>query len=288
MQKLKSAGVFVMFNVDDYVFQPKCKYLGGLDVTTKQMEIADCLVSSTSVLLAKMPGIKPRILRGPVLDYEVEAQLRQEYRRGSQFSIGWTIGRGRFGVMDDFVKDTLKILDGKMSDSEKCIFRSFGKRFFPPYKRVEVKEHLWFEPDNWKGLYDKLKEFDLGAIINPLDENDEFCQCKAELKFVESAAMGVPLIVSRIPPFLGFIKDGENGFFASTPEEYADKILLVMRDEPLSRKVSANAFKYVREVYDVMTVVRRFIVDINKAKEEYDMARVQCHFGKPNTLRKPF
>ena len=77
--------------------------------------------------------------------------------------------------------------------------------------------------------------------------------------------MGVPLVTSRIPPYTEILKENETGFFASTPREFAEKILKVMRNEKLSRYVSENAKNMVREKYDVMINAQKFIDDIMDA-----------------------
>lgn len=267
MRRVRMQGPFIVYFIDDYIFQSDCKYSRGWNFTIDPMKEADVIMSSSSVLLSKIELDKPKILRRSVLDGEGMSILKQDYRREGPFSVGWFAGRGRGNLWDKFVADVLSLLDVELKNEEKCIFNCFGSRFSSKkYDRVSVREHVFFEGSDWKGLYSKMKSFNLGASINPLDEHDEFCWCKSELKFVETAAMGVPLITSRVPPYTEFIKDGENGFFASTPKEFVDKILLVMRNEPLSRVVSKNAFDCVIEHYDVKKNALKFIEDVLAAK----------------------
>lgn len=261
MRRLRAEGVFVFFFLDDYLFQQGCRYTGDWTTPMAPMEEADGLVSSSSFLLSKMPD-KPKILRRSVLSEEAVSLLKQDYRRGERFSVGWTAGRGRFGVMDSFMRDFLKILDNRMEEGEECVFRCFGSRCFPATKKVEVREHVWFRPDDWKGLYTALKSFDLGVIVNPLEEDDDFCRAKSELKFVESGALGVPLVTSRVEPYTEFIREGENGFFASSPREFADKVLIVMRNEELSRAVSMSAGSIVVSEYNARANARKFFDDV--------------------------
>jgi hypothetical protein len=93
-----------------------------------------------------------------------------------------------------------------------------------------------------------------------------FVSHNSELKFVESGAMGVPVVTSRVAPYTEFMVEGENGFFASVPGEFAEKVLLVMRDEALSRRVSRNAYDKVAEDYDVRKNALRFMEDLVAAR----------------------
>lgn len=266
MQRAKESGAFTLFFIDDYIFQPNCKYTNGLQIPMEPMQEADAMVSSSAVLLSKIPWDKPKILRRSVLGYEAMSVLRQEYRRAGQFSVGWLAGKGRGRAWDEFVSEFLDALHAGMRDNETCLFNCFGSRFFKSYDKIAIKEHVFFDWPDWQGLYSAMASFNLGIAINPLDEQDEFCACKSELKFVETAAMGVPLVTSRVPPYTGFMTEGETGFFASTPREFAEKVLMAMRDEPLSRRVSDNVFKYVIENYDVKKNALKFIEDVSAAR----------------------
>jgi hypothetical protein len=137
-----------------------------------------------------------------------------------------------------------------------------------------VVEHPYFKPDEWKELYQACRSLAFSVVINPLDEKDEFCHCKSELKYVETGAMMVPLVTSRVHPFTEVIREGENGFFASTPEEFADKALMVCRNPSLAEKVAMAAHKHVKEEYDSVRNARRFMADVmvSMAAEEDDEA----------------
>ena len=288
MRKMRYEGKFVMFFLDDYLFQPNCKYTHKWKMPMEPLHEADCLVSSSAKLLSKMPE-KPKILRRSVMDYESVGLLTQEYRRSkTNFDIGWLGSLGRLGMMDRFVYDMLRIMDAWVPEDIKCTFHCFGSRNYPQFSKVAVKEHLYIKPGEWRTLYAKWVAFDLSAVINPLEEADEFCHCKSELKYVESGAMGVPMITSRITPYTEFIKEGENGFFASTPNEYAEKLLLLLRDEALSRRVSANSRAYVLRNYDVQENARKFLADVEVEIKKKQQLRVNQHFGWPNIPRKPF
>lgn len=268
MRRLRAKGVFVVFMVDDYLFQPGCKYTnGGLPLTP--LKEADAVLSPSSLLLSKVPLDKPKILRRNVLDETVMRMLRQKYRRNRDvFSVALTMSPGPGRDIDGFIDKMLGVLDMGVRYGEKLVVHYFGKKVVGKYGRIRVEEHPAFERGDWKGFYEKIVELDLGAIVNPLDEVNEYWSCKSDLKYVESGAMGVPLVTSRVRPFAEFMKEGENGFFASTPGEFAEKVLKIMRDEELSRKVSERAFEYVTENCDVAKNAAKFLDDLEEARQK--------------------
>jgi glycosyltransferase involved in cell wall biosynthesis len=266
MRRLRAQGKFMVFFIDDYLFQRGCKYTGG-GLTLEPLMIADALMSPSSFLLSKMPFDKPKILRRNVLDEAGMTALKQTYRRNpAVFSVGFTMAPSRGAEMDWFMEAMLGELDVGVKDGEKIVCHYFGKKSFHPRSRIELKEHEAFDRADWRGFYAKLVSLDLGVVANPMDEKNEYWHSKSELKFVECGAMGVPLVTVRVPPYTEFLKEGENGFFASTPKEFAEKILVVMRDEALSRRVSEKTSAQVREQYDIRANAEKFLKDLTKAR----------------------
>jgi glycosyltransferase involved in cell wall biosynthesis len=268
MGELKAKGSFVLYFLDDYIFQTNCKYGGTVKdwlAPVPFMNETNCSVSSSAYLLSKMQG-KLKILRKTVLGPDGMKFAKQEYRRNRAiFSIGWTAGTGRKNWMDGLVAQSLQEVDNGLKPGEVFAFHYFGMKKFPAYKNVKVVGHECVPTEKWMEWYSKLKELDLGAVINPLEENDEWCHCKSGLKFVEAGAMGVPLVTSRVKPYTEFIMDGVNGFLASTPVEFAEKMLLLMRNDVLSRKVSYEVRKQVETDYDVDRNATKFLNDVREA-----------------------
>ena len=246
----RQEGKFVLCFLDDYIFQIDSKYGGNMTcwmASLRFMEEMEALISSSAVLLSKMPN-KPKIWRRTVMGDEGLKLSEQRYRRGNIFSIGMLGGSGRQHWVDNAIKEYLKILGTMLKDDEQILFHYFGdENRFVSERNVKSVSHYYIPTENWVDWTIKLTELDLGVTVNFLEEDDEWCHCKSELKFVESSALSVPLITSRVPPFFDIIQEGVNGFFASKPEEFAEKTIKLLRDENLSRVVSANCRKYVEE-----------------------------------------
>lgn len=151
---------------------------------------------------------------------------------------------GRTGVMTpEFEK---KYLDPILSDS--LDWREMNIEFIYPLGKKELFENL---SQIWVG------------VVNPNLSGSTETYC---LSAVEMQACGCPCIGAGTGGLLETIKDGESGFHLRTqnPQELADKIILVLSNASLQKKLSEGAISYSkdfvssqREAEDWIKVIRR-------------------------------
>ena len=113
-------------------------------------------------------------------------------------------------------------------------FHSFGARF----------EHLGFvDYKNFPKLYENV---DINLV--PLEVEQEFCQSKSELKFIEAGACGVPSIASPTDVHCEVIRDKVNGMIVQGNDWYSPMQYLL--ENPLEiQKLGAVARKQTLELY---------------------------------------
>ena len=83
-------------------------------------------------------------------------------------------------------------------------------------------------------------------FIAPLVDN-YFNQCKSPLKFFEYSALGVPGVYSHITPYEEVITNGQNGFLASSQEEWTDYLIRLIEDEGLRSTLAKSAQDIVKD-----------------------------------------
>lgn len=103
-----------------------------------------------------------------------------------------------------------------------------------------------------------LSECDIN--LAPLEEGNMFCEGKSELKFFEAGLVEVPTVASRTAPFASAIADGKNGFLASTPEEWEDKLLKLVGDAKLRTTLGAAARRTTSERFSAEGAARQALV----------------------------
>lgn len=78
--------------------------------------------------------------------------------------------------------------------------------------------------------------------------------------FLEAMAAGLPVIGTSVGGIPDFLKNGETGLFCKVadPEDLADKIIKILKDEPLRERITANAKKLIAEKYDWNIIAEKF------------------------------
>lgn len=130
-------------------------------------------------------------------------------------------------------RDDVKVLlAGKLSFSEE--FYSFGGRFiyhkFLPYSELVA-------------LY---REVDINLI--PLEVEDEFCQGRSELKYIEAGACGVVSVASATDTYKRIVTSGVNGVLIESNEWY-EVLLRLINSSQFRKELGESAHKNVIEKY---------------------------------------
>ncbi|MEP7309697.1 MAG: glycosyltransferase [Acidobacteriota bacterium] len=88
--------------------------------------------------------------------------------------------------------------------------------------------------------------------VYPLAD-DEWSKGKCGFKAIEFMACGVPVVAAAVGVNREIIQDGENGFLASTADEWVDKLTRLLMDPGLRRRFAAAGRRTVEERYSLHT-----------------------------------
>ena len=261
LKDLQGERIKIIYDIDDYIFQENCKFsnLNERKWVLSFMSKIPTVMSSTNQLLEVMPEGKHKILRENAIDLNTYNILKHEKVSDGFYNIGWLVGVSRY-EMRPFIYETLKKISSKIANVK---FTYFGKEddFLKSLQELPlvVNRLDYIQPYYWQNLYKKYKEANMDIVINPLDETDIFAHCRSHLKFIETYAYGVPLIHARTRTFQEVITEGHTGFFASTPEEYVEKLILVKNSPELVKDIVENARKILLDRFIIDNLVPNFL-----------------------------
>lgn len=109
---------------------------------------------------------------------------------------------------------------------------------------IEVRHLVWCPETE----YEDLSAFDIG--IMPL-EDDEWSRFKCGLKLLQYMALGIPAVASPVGVNADIIDHGQNGFSASTEEEWYVSLRELLISPELRQSAGLRGRKTVEEQFDV-------------------------------------
>jgi len=89
--------------------------------------------------------------------------------------------------------------------------------------------------------------------LAPLEDN-AFTRCKSNVKYLESAACGIPLLASDVPAYNTDITHDKNGLLASTADEWLNAIGRLCEDASLCHRLGSAAREHVYAHYDLAAI----------------------------------
>jgi glycosyltransferase involved in cell wall biosynthesis len=166
----------------------------------------------------------------------------------SAICIGWT---GTSTTLKHF--ETIIPVLKKIKDifQEKVYFKVIVNF---PYRLPELN----IESKQWssENEIDDLSEIDIGIMPLP---NDEWAKGKCGFKGLQYMALEIPTIMSPVGVNSEIINDGENGFLASTEDEWVEKLSLLIENEALRIKLGKAGQKTVEEKYSVNALKDQYV-----------------------------
>ena len=122
-----------------------------------------------------------------------------------------------------------------------------------PHVRLRLGGHLLASPAlaAWRHRIERLPFLPwhemLAALaaadvqLAPLRLGDPFTDAKSEVKYLEAGALGIPTVASPTDAFRRVIRHGENGLLAGTAAEWETRILALVDDAGLRRRLGNRA-----------------------------------------------
>lgn len=103
---------------------------------------------------------------------------------------------------------------------------------------------------------EELCSFDIGIMPLP---DDEWAKGKCGLKGLQYMALEIPTIMSPVGVNTDIIQDGQNGFLASTEEEWITKLSLLIDNQAMRLEIGKNGRETVLKSYSVDAVKHSYL-----------------------------
>ena len=117
----------------------------------------------------------------------------------------------------------------------------------PPSGLEELTQvtHQPVQTFNYEMFVSCMSQIQADIAIAPLCDN-AFNRSKSAIKFFEYTAMGIPSVYADLPPYSSIIRDGYNGLLAQTPDQWYEKIRLLIEKPELRQMIIQNAQESIK------------------------------------------
>ena len=224
----------LVYETDDHILNVDTSALPHLidekrlSTVRECMRLSDLITVSTEALAEEVRKYNDNVVVLP--DHIHEDLLKIERPHRDNVTICWAGGSSH-------LQDLVRIEDPMrefLADNPDVDMHFLGMDYSPLFRR-QCRFTLWHE-DIWE--YYKKIDGDIG--IAPLVDT-AFNRCRAPIKALEYAALGIPTVASDVAPYRSFIIDGETGFLVSTPEEWQKRLTDLVNDESMRTEMGAKA-----------------------------------------------
>lgn len=142
------------------------------------------------------------------------------------------------------------------------VFESLSRRF--SHLRLKVVSEGRFESAHlpvinkaWKFEEENedLISFDIGLM--PLSD-DLWSKGKCGLKIVQYLSVGIPVVCTPVGVNGDIVTDGENGFWATSNQEWVDRLSTLIQDQELRKRMGRKGIEVIEREYSVSVTAGKF------------------------------
>lgn len=251
----------VVFDFDDAVFHPglgfnfsERKFQRGVNNLNAILRVSKLVICGNSYLASYASQFSNSIHILPtVVDTDLY-QIRENNHRS--FIIGW-VGLGSNLVYLKTLEPVFERISGKYGSNVAIKIISD--------KSISMRNtKVAFQPWSLEGEIDDLQDLDIGVMPLP---DDERARGKCGFKLIQYMALGKASIASPVGVNREIIVEGENGFLASSEDEWFHKISNLLDNKELRARMGLNARKTVEKNYSLRaTFPKLFDLLINLKK----------------------
>ncbi|MGQ9619501.1 MAG: glycosyltransferase family 4 protein [Bacteroidales bacterium] len=244
---------FIIFDFDDAIYLPG-KHSRRNIKTGIMITYADIVITSTPFLndFVSRHNKKAFVIPSPVETDRIFPCKKEEVHKIPV--IGW--------IGSYWTTGYLKVIEPviqKLAMEISFTFLTIGSD--PAYK-IEGINHI-IKPWSLENECSLINEMDIGIMPLP---DDEFTRVKGGYKLYQYMAAGIPCVASPVGINSTLIRNGINGFLASSEKEWIDVLKKLLSDSRLRKTTGINARNDAVQYYDRKVCFAMLIKTIREIK----------------------
>jgi glycosyltransferase involved in cell wall biosynthesis len=248
------------------------------DMRIRMIKIADHITVSTPKIKEIVSQYNPNITVIPnAIDPEIWKVKRK--KKDDKIRIVWISSGSHFADLP-----ILKTVMEDILDSYKNVEFHFAGMVWG-----DANNDRFFHHNGTLGYKDFPQFFaDLNPdiCIAPLKDN-QFNNCKSNIKWMEAAMLGVPTVASDVLPYRD-IKHGKTGYLATSPKQFTKYLKWLIEDKDLREKIGKAAKQDVLDNWTIDKFLPQYQKLFKKMSEKKDITVMTAITGgKDELLTQP-
>ena len=246
-KRFRRSGAKLVFDFDDSIWlldtssaNQKFAWLKSEKKTGEIIRLSDRIFAGNSYLANYAKQFNAQVKIVPTtIDTEV-FKRSESYRDNQIICIGWS---GSITTIKHFeqVLPILEVLRKKYGNS--VVFKVMGDETYE-HPELGIKGIPWSAATEVQ----QLQSFDIGIMPLP---DDEWVKGKCGLKGLSYMSVEVPTVMSAVGVNREIIRQGENGFLATTQEEWVSRLSELIESFELRKKLGQAGRRTVLESYSM-------------------------------------
>lgn len=193
-------------------------------------------------------------------------------------------GSGTQAHNTDFIEQALPAIERVLSEVPEARLVVVGYLRLPAAFVTKYAKQFTQLPamESVQGYWSLLEQADINIAVL---HDDKINACKSELKWFEAGCFGIPSVLSSTANYRDVVKDGKDGFLATTEQEWYSALKKLVGSQALREKVGQAAQKRAKDDYSLQALgsalvgtLEECVGKIQKAKPKKKIALVNVFF----------
>ncbi|WP_445673334.1 glycosyltransferase [Pseudomonas ceruminis] len=193
-------------------------------------------------------------------------------------------GSGTQAHNTDFIEQALPAIERVLSEVPQARLIVVGYLRLPISFATQYAKQFTQLPamESVQGYWSLLEQADINIAVL---HDDKVNACKSELKWFEAGCFGIPSVLSSTANYRDVVKDGEDGFLATTEGEWYSALKSLVGSQVLRHQVGQAAQKRVKYDYSLEALgnalaatLDNCVNSVRKAKPKKKIALVNVFF----------
>ena len=251
----------IIYDFDDAIMYRNSKAKDPFSQTRRRrfvqmIQASDFIIAGNEFLKKEVVSLNTNVEVIPTSIDEDRYHLKDYENKKERVTLGWIGDHGSIHYLE------------KMGP----IFEKIGTRY--PQCELKIVSDIFFDCEKMEVVKKQwrpeeevsdLQSFDIGLM--PLLD-DPWSWGKCGLKIIQYQGVGVPVVCMAVGINRDLVEDGVNGFWATTQEEWEEKLSVLIENNALRERMGREGRRRVLERFTIQACAPRLLSILKKVSEK--------------------